>query len=160
MKYKIISTSAKGDFSLINSEEEEMFALQYDNWFTSTGKTEVDNKSYSIESKNIWQNEFFFNRGLEKIGSITFNFKGDAIINLHSTFFRLKFKGLINGKFELIDGEENILAVLKPSIKWTKMRYEYDVETSERLDAREEIKELLLITSYAANISTNYYMQA
>ena len=160
MHYKIESVSKKGDFAFKDAENKEVFKLVYDNWFTSTGRAIINKQSYSIESKNIWQHEFIFKKGEEKIGSMSFNFKGNAILNIEGEYYILKFKGLLNRRFELLDGKDNVLMVLKPNIKWSKLRYEYDVETSDSLGEKEELINLFLFASYAANISTNYYWQA
>lgn len=158
MNGKIISTSMKGDFKVETAKLK--FNVNYENWFTSNALAFFEEKNYKINSKSIWQNDFSLYKSDQEIGKITFNWKGNAILNIYKNQYILRFKGLLNRRFELEDNEGALLMVIIPGIKWSNVNYEYLFKFHDVKFNQDILFEILFASTYAANISTSYYLNA
>jgi hypothetical protein len=68
--------------------------------------------------------------------------------------YLLKLKGLLSNRFILIDAEENEILTVDTDFKWSKLNFDYTIETSTELDNMEN-KELMLLTILHC---INYYL--
>jgi hypothetical protein len=154
----IRSTSAKGNFELLTEDDRLLYTVSYKNWFSGEANTEFDNSAYSIRSANFWQTQFDILRDDNNIGRISFNWKGEIIINYTSREgdekeMLLQYKGVWKFRFVLSDrSEHEILAMVS---FWSKLKYHYDVSIIDDTLSESETKELLMIAGYCANLYMN-----
>lgn len=158
MKGKIESVSSKGDYKI--ESQGLKINVEYENWFSSKAMTKLNEENYEIKSNSIWHNNFTISQSGKEIGKISFNWKGNAILSLSEQEFILKFKGLLNRRFELENKESDLLMVIVPGIKWTKLKYDYEIEIDDKKIEADILQVLLFAVSYATNISTDYYWNA
>ena len=152
---KINSTTGTGNFK-IESDEKEYLELKYKNWFSSVAKTQFDNKEIEIKPKNFWNTSFDIYHNEKNVGDIKFNWMSNAMITIGEEVFLLKTIGMWDLKFELINKNKDRVFLIKPDLKWKKIKYDYEIElTSEDYELNKLI-ELLIYVGF----STNLYMTA
>jgi len=151
---KIISSSGKGNFKLIDNDE-EICELVYDNWFSGKAKTNLNGNDISIEPKNIWTSKVEIYRDKSKIGDITFNLKGYMVISLklngEEFNYVLKNKGKLKLTFEVFNEAGMKQFSLDSVNNWTKLNYDYTIEIAD-YTSEFKIEELLIYCGYAANL--------
>ncbi len=155
MKGKIESTTSKGDFKI--EFPELTMDVQYDKWFSSEANTTMDGENWTIKPNSIWHNDFGIYASDVEIEKISFNWKGNAILKFADEEFILKFKGLLNRRFELENRDGELIMVVVPGLKWTKLRYDYEIELNETKISSDLVQKILFASAYASNISTSYY---
>lgn len=152
----IKSTSSKGDF-IIEDNGIQKIELQYKKWFSSYAKAVYDNSIIEIKPQNIWCSKFDIYIDEKDIGDIIFNWKGNMIIrvinenNLENNYI-LKFKGLWKSSFKLENENGDVLLILKPSLNWKKLNYNYDIEIIANYYDEKELMKLLIYSGYSANL--------
>lgn len=152
---RIESKSAKGDFQLISGRK-VLATLKYENWFSSKASAEIEGSNLKIQPNNIWFSRFIIYRNEVEIGDLVFNWKGEMIVSIKDLNnkkhqYLIKAKGVWKLRFEVIDGRENQLCVLSPKGQWTKLNYDYDIESQRSLSNKDHT-ELLIICTYAVNL--------
>lgn len=148
---KIKSTSGKGNFNIVINDN-QLLELNYKNWFSSTANTKFNGLEIEIKPKNLWNTSFdIFHNGID-VGDITFNWKSNAIITVNDNKYLFKAIGIWGLKFELLDENEDRIFLIKPSYKWKKMKYDYEIElTNEAYELNKQV-ELLIYAGFGANL--------
>ena len=153
---KILSSSGKGNF-IIEKESKKILELKYKNWFSSSANTEFEDNKIEIRPKNIWNSKFdIYKNNLDK-GDIIFNWKGNIIIRLSDEkntekSFLLRARGFWNQQFELTDEQDNLIFVLKPSMNWKKLSYNYDIQNLSNTYEEITLVELAIYCGFGANL--------
>ncbi len=152
---KIISSSGKGNFKLIDNDI-EICELNYKNWFSGKASTYLQNNNIEIKPRNIWASKMEIFRNKEFYGEITFSLKGHMIIELKSENgakqrYILKNKGLFKPKFELYNAKKVHQLTMVQKNNWTKINYDYLIEIAD-CDQDANIEELLIFCGYASNL--------
>ena len=152
---KIVSSSGKGDFKLIE-ENKVICELVYENWFSGKAKTIIVGNKIEIKPKNIWTSKVDIFKNENKIGDISFSLKGYMVISLvkpNGTEISYVLKN--KDKWKLQFGAYNENEILQFSMvsanNWKKLNYNYYVEMAE-YDSSIKIEELLIYMGYAANL--------
>lgn len=149
---KIISTSNGKNFNIQRNDGHSFLELKYKNWFSSTATAHFNDKEIQIKPKNIWGTSFdIFHNGID-VGDISFNWLSNAVISINEQKYLFKAIGLWNLKFELINEEEKRIALIKPSLKWMKLKYDYEIELIENDENTDQFIELLAYVGFAANL--------
>ncbi|WP_019990509.1 hypothetical protein [Rudanella lutea] len=157
MNFQLTSNSGRGNFTITDQEGKALSTIAYESWFSSTASATVDGREVVIKSRNIWSSNFdVFVDGVDR-GDITFNWKGHIIIKLTgetgaTQTVRLRMKGFWNYHFVLENEQETILMELRPTFKWQKMNYNYDVHFAQDTVSSFDRALLLIICGYGANL--------
>lgn len=152
---KIISSSGKGNFKLIDNDI-EICELNYKNWFSGKASTFLHNNNIEIKPRNIWASKMVIFKNQQQYGEITFSLKGHMIIELISDRgtkcrYILKNKGLFKPRFELYNAKQVLQLSMVQKNNWTKLNYDYLIELA---DGEKDInvEELLIFCGYASNL--------
>jgi len=156
---KIISSSGKGDFKLYEKDQ-EVYELDYTNWFTGRATALYKGNSIELKPKNIWTSKVAIFKNDREIGDITFTLKGHMIIrtekqNREDCSYVLKNVGNWKLRFELYDEADVLLLTMTSINNWTKLNYDYDIEFAEAT-LEMDVQELLIYCGYAANLYLAY----
>lgn len=154
---QIKSTSGTGNFEIKNENDERVLELIYSNWFASNAKTSYKSNNIEIKPKNFWASKFDILKNELDIGDLTFNWKGDVVIQLTNSEqtennYLLRAKGFWKMAFELLDGNEVKILSLRPNFNWKKVGYDYEIELANNVENQEEIMELLIFSGFGANL--------
>ncbi len=130
---KLISTSGRGNFK-IQKDDSDVLELTYKKWFSSQASKEFNGVKIENKPKNAVSSKYFIYKDQANKGEITFNWKGNITILLkdkqdNENRWFLKSKGFWKQHFELTDQSDNLILILKPTMNWRKMNYNYDIET-------------------------------
>ncbi len=155
--YKIISKGMRGNFEVLDAQDHAIVALEYEDWFSSKGTARIGSDLFSIKSRNIWWTNFDIFHNSEDIGDLTINWKGHVIIKMQEPnqlekVFVLKTTGFWNYHFVLEDGDGQQILVLKPTLKWSKMSYDYAIYLHDASNMGISTERLLLLSGYSANL--------
>lgn len=155
---KITADALKSDFNYLE-DENEVFTMKYQNLFSSKAETNINNEKFQIIPENIWQYSFKLIKDGQDIGTIKFNWKGHAIIELSSDVScSLKYKGILDTRFELKNDKEELLLTAKLKNNWDLRKYEFHLDVTEQTEKLDEYIPLIILTGYALNINVNHYM--
>ena len=128
--------------------------VAYDSSFSSNASTELEASTYTIKPRNIWHMVFDISKDSVGCGELGFNWKGNMVISLFGEGYVLKHKGVKDFKFELQGPKGQVLLTMVPTMKWSKLAYNYTIQTTDALKVDFPIEVLLLCCGY----STNLYM--
>lgn len=153
---------AKSNTSLlfsVSKDEQNIGQLSYKNWFSFKAAITTDpHSTYQVEPKGFWGTTIELKDGETVLLKFKMNWNGEIVIQ---TFFDnkekgyvLKHRGIFKESFLLKDQDGTEVLVLKPSLKWNLMKYEYEITSSDVFE-RLTHKELLLLTTIHC---ANYYM--
>jgi hypothetical protein len=151
---KMISTSGRGNFKLLRAEE-EVFELEYKNWYSGKAKTRYRDQTIEFRPKNIWATKIQILKNDKDIGELTFTGKGEVAIKLTSptgkkTQYSLKNRAKWKLKFDVVDEAGTVQLVLKASNNWFQINYNYEVDGGD-YNSEFDVEELLIYCGYAAN---------
>ena len=127
-------------------------------WFSFNAFIELaDNTNYQVESKGFFRKTIEVKDKDKVLLRFKMNWKREILIQTYldnpEKGYILKRRGFLNESFLLINQDGIELLALKPHLKWSKMKYEYQITTSDHFEGYSN-KELLLITSVHC---ANYY---
>jgi hypothetical protein len=153
---------AKSNSSLsfdLTKDDNLIGSLTYKGWFKFNAVMEIVNHAtYQVEPKGFWGTTIELKDNEKVLLKFSMNWSGEIVLQ---TYFNdaekgyvFKHRGFFKESFILIDQEGTELFVMKPLMKWSKMKYEYQVTTSELFETFSN-KEVLLLTSLHC---ANYYM--
>ncbi len=151
----IVSSSGKGNFKLTDRNK-EICELVYNNWFSDKAKTVLNGNNIEIKPKNIWTSKVDIYKNNTNIGDITFNLKGQMIIQLEKSNGKecnYVLKNMANWKlkFEVYNESGTLQFSLNSVNNWSKLNYDYDIEMAD-FNSEFEIEELLVYCGYASNL--------
>lgn len=156
-EYKVKSEDTK-HFSLTINDQ-EIGRLEYAKWFSFKAEMILEGAMpYQIEPKGFWGTTIELKQNENVLLNFKMNWNGNIIIN--SRFdnierdFILKHKGIFKDSYVLLTREEQDLLVVKPDFKWNKIKYDYNIITTDRFDNLSFHPILLLTTIHCVN----YYM--
>ncbi len=143
---------------IIESNGDKIIEIQYKNRISNKVKTEFNGQTIEIKPKSIWSSELEIFKNNEKIGNITFKWNGNAIIRVLNNkskeiIFSLKSKGFWSSYFELKNEERELILGIKPSFKWEKLNYDFEIKNIQNLYNENTIIELLI---YSAIVCRRY----
>jgi hypothetical protein len=132
--------------------------LIYKNWYSFSAEILMtDGTKYMLEPKGFWDAKIELKDDSRTLAEFKMGWNGIII----KTFFKgkeetflLKLKGLLSKKFVLLDTENEELMVAEANFKWSKLNFEYNIETSSIFDNFDN-KELMLLTVLHC---INYYV--
>ncbi len=145
---------------IIESNDNKKVEIQYKSRISNQVKTEFNGQVIEIKPKSIWCNELEIFKNKKRIGSITFKWNSDAIIRVlndksEEIVFSFKSKGFMKPYFELKNEERELIFGIKPSFKWKKMNYDFEVQHIQNIYSENTIIELLI---YSAIVCHRYMM--
>ena len=154
-EYSIRSTSVKGSFEVLREEATLLYNVKYKDWYSGEATSDFDGNSYAIRSANFWQSQFEVFRNDVFIGKFSFNWKGQIIISYTNTNgieneMLFQNKGIWKLRFLLSDRSGNELLAMVSS--WSNLKYHYQVSLAGGIFSENELKELLMICGYSANL--------
>ncbi|MEL4308014.1 aminotransferase [Joostella sp. CR20] len=151
---KIISTATKGNFKIMD-ESTEVSELVYASWFSGKASATIGEISFELKPKNIWASKIDIYKNSNIIGDITFNLKGHMVIQLSENnkefSYIMKNNALWTLKFEVFDENEVLQFNLNSEGKWSKLKYDYQVEM-DAFNNNIPLEELLIYCGYASNL--------
>lgn len=131
--------------------------LVYPKWYSLTADIEIGGlPKYKVGPKDIWGTTMELKEGDAVLVKLKINWKGNAVVHLLPTEqkFELQQRGLLKSSFVLTDSEGNELMFLKPNFQWTKLNYDYQIETT---DIFKKMKQQHLLV-FASIHYINYYI--
>jgi hypothetical protein len=133
--------------------------LTYGSWFKFNSSLVLSGGStYQIEPKGFWGTTIELKDNEKVLANFTMHWNGEIVIQTSLTNaesgYVLKPKGLFNVSFLLADQKKTELLIMKPHLRWTKLRCEYQIESSEDFESSADKELLLLLSLHCAN----YYM--
>lgn len=155
-QYKANSTNSQ-NFKL-TFENEIKGELIYGKWYSFDANIQLSNGSkYQLVSTGIWDSKIELRDDTKTLLEFKMGWDGIIIKTLfktNETNYLLKLKGILNGKFVLIDADKMELLAAEANFKWRTFNYDYKIETVDEFDTLDE-KELLILTTLHC---INYYM--
>lgn len=143
----------------LSKEQIQLGKLTYKSWFKFSAIMELNDFSqYTIEPKGFWGTTIELKDGETVLLTFKMNWNGQIIIQ--SFFggvekdFIFKHRGVFKESYVLTEPNGVELFVMKSKMKWNKMRYEFDVTTSDEFELLKNKKILLMISIHCAN----YYL--
>lgn len=155
-QYKAKSTNSR-NFSLTNGNS-PVGELTYAKWYSFNAEIQLaDNSTYQFEPTGFWNSKIELKKAEEVLLGFEMGWYGIILktkFSGNTQNYLLKTKGLLSSKFVLVDEAENELLVAETDFVWSKLRFDYTIDTSMEFD-RTENKEIMLLTILHC---INYYL--
>ncbi|MCB9032955.1 MAG: hypothetical protein H6553_03880 [Chitinophagales bacterium] len=155
-QYNANSTNSK-NFSLI-SDNEKIGELIYKKWYSFDAEILMtDGKKYQLEPKGFWDSKIELKEQNETLLEFKMGWKGILIttyFDKKEKHYLLKLKGLLSSKYILLNNDNEELMVVETKFKWTKLNFDYNIETTQNFDHLDNEKLLVLTVLHCIN----YYM--
>ncbi|RYY39352.1 MAG: hypothetical protein EOO08_10940 [Chitinophagaceae bacterium] len=133
--------------------------LGYQHWYSFHAEIRMsDGRKYMLEPKGFWDAKVELKDGTRTLLEFKMGWKGIVIKSLFNGIednYLLKYKGLLSNKFVLLDTNNQELLVAETSFKWTKLSFDYNIETTQAFDNLDN-KELFLLTTIHC---INYFLK-
>jgi len=152
-KYKANSTNQR-NFSL--TEDDKLIGeLVYPKWFSFKADVNIDDKTeYKFVAKGRWNYKIELQQNEKSVLELKISWKG-IIIKTHfddkEINYLLKRQTLLSNSFVLIDTDKNELVKIDTDFQWKKLRYDYDITTTNEFDKLENKKPLLFAIFHSIN---------
>lgn len=132
--------------------------LKYSKWYSFSADIFLpDNSKYQLIPKGFWDSTVELKKNDEVVLSFKMGWKG-IIINTYfdkiEKGYILKLKSLWNSKYVLLDSNEKEFIAVETDFNWSKLRFDYMIETSGEFDNFNN-KEVFLLTIIHC---INYYL--
>jgi hypothetical protein len=133
--------------------------LLYKSWFKFDASIVMaNNANYQVEPKGFWGTTIEIKENEKVLLKFQMNWSGEIVIQSYSNDtekgYVFKHRGLFKESYVLENQEGLELLVMKPSLKWSKMSYEFHITTTDAFESFSD-KEVLLMTSLHC---ANYYV--
>ncbi|WP_020606533.1 hypothetical protein [Spirosoma spitsbergense] len=155
-QYKVKSTNSR-NFSLTNGNS-PIGELAYAKWYSFDAEIQLaDNSTYQFEPTGFWESKIELKKAENVLLGFRMGWNGIVIrtnFNGNEHNYLLKTKSLLSSKFILIDAAESELLVVDTDFVWSKLRFDYTIDTSTEFD-RTENKEIMMLTILHC---INYYL--
>ena len=155
-QYKANATNSH-NFSL-TFDNQKIGELVYKKWYSFSAEIQLtDGSNYQLEPTGFWDSKIELKDDTQTLLEFKMGWKGiiiKTLFNDSEEVFLLKLKGLLSNKFVLLDTNDEELMVAETSFKWSKLNFDYNIETTQVFDKFEH-KELLLLTILHC---INYYI--
>ena len=155
-QYRANSTNAQ-NFSL-TFHNEKIGELIYKKWYTFDADILMaDGKLYQLEPKGFWDSKIELKDVTDTLLEFKMGWKGIVIktyFDNRESHFLLKLKGLLSSKFILLDNTNTELMVAETEFNWSKLNFDYNIETTQQFDSFAH-QQLLLLTILHC---INYFM--
>ena len=155
-QYRASSTNSH-NFTL-TFDNEKIGELIYQKWYSFAAEILMNNgKEYQLEPKGFWDSTIELKEGEATLLEFKMGWKGIIIktyFDNEEKHFLLKLKGLLSNKFVLLDDKNEELMVAETDFKWSKLNFDYTIETTQNFDNFTNEKLLLLTVLHCIN----YYM--
>jgi len=146
--YKVSSTASKR--FILTQDEKTIGMLKYATWYSFKAEIVLsDDEIYNLEPAGFWDSRMEIRKNGKTMLDFEMGWRGIAFRNYNAgqeEKYLLKLKGFLNSKYVLVDINEKELLVVNADLKWTKLDYDFVIETSSDFDKLEN-KELLLLTA-------------
>ena len=153
--YEIKRTSIKGDYSLLENDE-EIFVFKHNNWLTGVADAYYFDEHIQIKKKHALSSAHLILKDGVEVGKITFDWKMTATIQVFDVhgeqrLFLLRKKGNLKPRFELIcrESHQHILT-LRFNMNWRKFTYNYNLKVPATDSDVPDIPELIIYSMYAS----------
>ena len=154
--YKANATNSH-NFSL-TFDNQKVGELVYKKWYSFSAEIQLtDGSNYQLEPTGFWDSKIELKDDTQTLLEFKMGWKGiiiKTLFNDSKEVFLLKLKGLLSNKFVLLDTNDEELMAAETSFKWSKLNFDYNIETTQVFDKFEN-KELLLLTILHC---INYYI--
>ena len=154
--YKANATNSH-NFSL-TFDNQKVGELVYKKWYSFSAEIQLtDGSNYQLEPTGFWDSKIELKDDTQTLLEFKMGWKGiiiKTLFNDSEEVFLLKLKGLLSNKFLLLDTNDEELMAAETSFKWSKLNFDYNIETTQVFDKFEN-KELLLLTILHC---INYYI--
>ena len=154
--YKANATNSH-NFSL-TFDNQKVGELVYKKWYSFSAEIQLtDGSNYQLEPTGFWDSKIELKDDTQTLLEFKMGWKGiiiKTLFNDSEEVFLLKLKGLLSNKFVLLDTNDEELMAAETSFKWSKLNFDYNIETTQVFDKFEN-KELLLLTILHC---INYYI--
>lgn len=143
---------------ILTENNEKLGELNYKKWYNFDAEIILkDNQKYQLVACGVWEQKIELKQNDLKFAEFKMGWNG-IIINTYfentESSYLLKQKGMLNYIFTLTNTKNQELVVAIPDFKWTKLNYNYNIETVAEFDHLLQ-NELLLFTILHC---LNYYM--
>ena len=155
-QYKANATNSH-NFTL-RFDYQKVGELVYKKWYSFSAEIHMtDGTKYQLEPTGFWDSKIELKDDTQTLLEFKMGWKGiiiKTLFNDSEEVFLLKLKGLLSNKFVLLDTNDEELMAAETSFKWSKLNFDYNIETTQVFDKFEN-KELLLLTILHC---INYYI--
>ena len=155
-QYKANATNSH-NFTL-RFDYQKVGELVYKKWYSFSAEMQMtDGTKYQLEPTGFWDSKIELKDDTQTLLEFKMGWKGiiiKTLFNDSKEVFLLKLKGLLSNKFVLLDTNDEELMAAETSFKWSKLNFDYNIETTQVFDKFEN-KELLLLTILHC---INYYI--
>ena len=155
-QYRAKSTDSRS-FALL-SNGVLLGSLQYPKWYSFKAEAVLaDDSKFDLEPRGFWDSKIELKQGEKVLLDFKMGWKG---IVIHTQFdgkensYLLRMKGLLDSKYVLVDTDETELLAVKTDFKWSKLSFDYAIETSEAFDTHPQQTLFLLTIIHCIN----YYL--
>jgi hypothetical protein len=152
--YKANSTNSR-EFSLTMNNN-IIGELKYAKWYSFKADILLaDNSIYQLEPKGFWDSKIELKKDDNVLLYFEMGWKGIVIhFNDSDKKYLLRLKSLWSSNYILIDTDEKELLAIETDFKWSKLNFDFNIETSNEFDNFENKEVLLLTTLHCINYYT------
>ena len=151
--YKVIADRA-GHFTL-TGEDAVLGVLRYPKWYAYEAEIRLaDDAVYHLKQKGFWNPVMELKQGEKTLLELSMNWKGlviQADMNGRSEKYLLHLKGMFNSRYVLTNADGQELLAVDFSMKWRKLRYDYNVSTTAGFEALRHKEVFLLAVVHGIN---------
>ncbi|ADB36124.1 hypothetical protein [Spirosoma linguale] len=152
-QYSANSTNSRN--FILTFDNEKLGELIYQKWYSFAAEILMSNgKEYTLEPKGFWDSTVELKEGEVTLLKFKMGWKGIIIktyFDNEEKHFLLKLKGLLGNKFVLLNNENEELMAAETDFKWSKLNFDYTIETSPKFDNFSNEKLLLLTVLHCIN---------
>ncbi|MEG0928791.1 MULTISPECIES: hypothetical protein [Chryseobacterium] len=153
---------AKSNKSLnfeVTKDDKLIGKLSYKNWFKFNAIIDIaDHQSYQVEPKGFWGTTIELKEDEKVLLKFRMNWNGEIIVQTYfdglKESYVFKHRGIFKESFVLTDKIGSELLIMKPSLKWNLMDYEYQIISSDIFETFSNKEILMMVSLHCAN----YYM--
>jgi len=155
-QYKANSTNSRN--FILTMDNVNIGELKYTKWYSFNAEIVLANNSlFQLIPKGFWDSKIELLKGEKTLLVFEMGWKGIVIhshLNGSEKKYLLKLKGLLSSTYILIDTAEKELLAVDANFNWSKLNFDFNLETSNEFDNFDN-KELLLLTTLHC---INYYI--
>jgi len=142
----------------VSKDSEVIGQLTYGSLLKFNAVITIADAAYPVEPKGFWGTSIEVRRGEQVLLSFSMGWKGQIVLQRYFSSAGEKYvfdhHGVFRESFVLTDQDGKELLVMKPQLRWAKMSYEYELVTSNTLEATRD-KDILILTALHC---ANYYL--
>lgn len=154
--YQLRSHNSRGNFDLIDAQEQSIGSLRYPKWYSTNAWLRLQGREFRLKKKSLWRHHAKLWEGDTERGEVRFDWRGRVGFTLGqgdtAVSFQLRRRGFLKTYFELYNQDQPLLATLHPFFRWRTFSYDAEVQWQSEQGTPFSRALLLLLTGHAITV--------